>query len=150
MAQNPPEGYQRMIPYLLYEDAQGALEFIKNAFGFEEKFRFEGKDGSVGHAEIMYHDNVVMLATAAKDMGHQSPKSLGSRSSLVMVYVDDVDAHFEQAKAAGAKITRELEDQFYGDRTYGAEDPEGHAWYFATHVKDVSPEEMQAAEQSGG
>lgn len=144
MVQNPPEGYQRMIPYLLYEDAPAALDFIKNAFGFEEKFRFQGQDGSIGHAEVGYHDNVVMLATAAKDQGHASPKNAGARSGLVMVYVDDVDAHYEQAKAGGAKITRELEDQFYGDRTYGAEDLEGHAWYFATHVKDVSPEEMQA------
>ena len=145
MVQNPPEGYQRVIPYLLYEDAPAALDFITAAFGFEERFRFGGKEeGTIGHAEVAYGDNVVMLATADKEMHHDSPKNLPARHGLVMVYVDDVDAHHEHAKAAGAKITRELEDQFYGDRTYGAEDPEGHSWYFATHVRDVPPEEMAA------
>ena len=142
MVQNPPEGCQRMIPYLLYEDAPAAIEFLAKAFGFEERMRFGGKDGHIGHAEMGYKDNLFMLATAVRDQQHDSPKNLPARHGLVMCYVDDVDAHYAQAKAAGAKITRELEDQFYGDRTYGAEDLEGHFWYFATHVKDVPPEEM--------
>ncbi len=142
MPQNPPEGYQRVIPYLLYEDAPAAIEFLGKAFGFEERMRFEGKDGAIGHAEVEYKDNVVMLATAAAEAGHDSPKNLSAKHGLVMVYVDDVDAHHDQAKAAGAKIIRELADQFYGDRTYGAEDFEGHSWYFATHTKDVAPEDM--------
>jgi len=126
MVQNPTEGYQRMIPYLLYEDAPAAIAFLDKAFGFKEKFRFAMDDGNVGHAEVEYKDNVVMLATATDAMGHKSPKSLPAKHGFVMVYVDDVDAHYEQAKAAGAKITKELEDQFYGDRTYGADDLEGH------------------------
>ncbi|MHC5010863.1 MAG: VOC family protein [Planctomycetota bacterium] len=146
MAQNPPEGYQRVIPYLLYEDAPAALAFLRDAFGFEEKFRFEGKDNGIGHAEMAYQDNVIMLATVVLDAEHASPKKLRARHSMVMVYVDDVDAHYARAKAAGAKITRKLADQFYGDRTYGAEDPEGHAWYFATHMKDVPPEDLQPPE----
>jgi PhnB protein len=77
--------------------------------------------------------------------GYKNPNELGGRTQTTYIYVDDVDAHYEAAKAGGAHIERELADQFYGDRNYGAHDPEGHAWSFATHVHDPSPEEMQAA-----
>jgi PhnB protein len=77
--------------------------------------------------------------------GYRSPKDLGGTTHCVYVYVDDVDAHFERAKSSGAEIIRDVEDQFYGDRSYGAKDPEGHEWFFATRVRDVSPEEMKAA-----
>jgi PhnB protein len=145
MAQNPPRGFQRVIPYLLYSDAPAALEFLCRAFGFQERDRVSGPEGTILHAEIGYRDNVVMLATAVPDMGHTSPKDLTGLHTLVVCYVDDVDAHHDRAKAAGAKILSEPEDQFYGDRTYRALDPEGHAWHFHTHVREVPPEELNSA-----
>ena len=143
MAKNPPEGKQRVIPYLLYTDATAALEFLCKAFGFEERMRMPGPDGKIMHAEVGYQGNSVMLATAVKDMGHASPRDLPARHGLIVCYVDDVDSHHARAKAAGARILAEPEDQFYGDRTYRAADPEGHEWSFHTHVRDVAPENMK-------
>ena len=143
MPQNPPEGYPRVMPYLYYEDAAGALDFLTSAFGFTEKFRMSGPDGAIAHAEIELDGGVVMLGSPGKD--YKNPKKLGGKTQSIYAYVDDVDAHFKHAKSAGATIVRDPEDQFYGDRSYGAEDPEGHEWYFATRVRDVSPEEMEKA-----
>ena len=143
MVKNPPEGTQRVVPYLMYADAAAAIEFIGKAFGFEERMRMPAPDGSIMHAELGYQNNVVMLATVVPEMGYGSPKDLPARHGSVLCYVDDVDTHYAQAKAAGATITAELEDKFYGDRMYGATDPEGHQWFFATHVKDVAPEDMK-------
>ncbi len=100
-------------------------------------------DGKLGHAEVSYQGNVLMLATAVEENGHASPRDLPARHALIVCYVDDVDAHYARAKAAGAKILAEPEDQFYGDRIYRAEDPEGHQWSFHTHVRDVAPEDMK-------
>ena len=144
MVKNPPEGCQRVIPYLLYSDAAAAIDFVCKAFGFEERFRLPGQGGSIMHAEVGLADNILMLATAPKEMGCASPKDLPARHSLVVCYVDDVDAHFRRAKKAGANVLKEPEDQFYGDRTYRVRDPEGHEWYFHQHVRDVPPEEMGA------
>jgi PhnB protein len=137
---------QRVIPYLFYADAAAAIEFLTKAFGFEERVRMPGPDGRIMHAEVGYQDNVVMLATAAEEVGTASPRELPGRNAMVLCYVDDVDAHYARAKAAGAKVPAEPEDQFYGDRTYRAEDPEGHQWYFHTHVRDVDPEDMKPKE----
>ncbi len=142
MPQNPPEGCQRLIPYLTYADAPAAIEFLCKAFGFAEKMRFPMPDGKIGHAELSLDDNVVFLASVYEELGFQSPRDLGAVTSQTMVYVDDVDAHHARAASAGATISARLEDQFYGDRTYRAIDPEGHRWIFATHVRDVPPEEM--------
>jgi len=143
MAQNPPEGYPRVTPYLLYHDCDAAIEFLTTAFGFTEKVRMSGEDGKTSHAELELEGGIVMLGNPGGD--YKNPNELGGRTQTTYIYVDDVDAHYERAKSAGAHIERELEDQFYGDRTYGLHDPEGHSWSFATHVRDVSPEEMQAA-----
>lgn len=143
MAQNPPEGYTSVIPYLLYEDSDAALEFLVDTFGFSELLRMTNSEGRTSHAEVKMGDGVVMFGTPGGD--YKNPAKLGGRTQSVYVYVDDVDAHFDGVKKAGANIVRELEDQFYGDRSYGVQDPEGHEWYFATHVRDVSPEEMQTA-----
>jgi PhnB protein len=142
MPQNPPAGYQRVIPYINYADAPAALEFLCKAFGFEEKFRLPMPDGRLGHAEVGYQGNVVMLASVYDEMGLASPRDLPARHSAILCYVDDVDAHHEQARAAGAKIVAKLEDKFYGDRSYTAEDLEGHHWHFSTHIRDVAPEDM--------
>ena len=141
MAQNPPPGYQRVTPYLLYEDARAALDWLTNAFGFRERMRFE-EGGRVTHAELEYEEGSIMLGEPGGDF--KSPKHSSPSPVLIHVYVDDVDKHHEIAKAAGAEIMRPPADQEYGDRTYAAEDPEGHQWYFATRVKDVQPEEWGA------
>ena len=146
MVKNPPEGCQRVIPYLSYDDASAALAFLTSAFGFEERMRMPGPDGAIMHAEVGYQDNIVMLASVYEEMGAKSPKTLGARHTTVLCYVDDVDAHFARAKAAGATIVSEPEDKFYGDRMYAADDPGGHRWYFATHTKDVAPEDMHPPE----
>jgi PhnB protein len=99
-----------------------------------------GPDGRAMHAEVGLGEGVVMMGNPGPD--YRNPKKLGGATQLVYVYVADVDSHFEKANAAGAHILRELADQFYGDRTYGAEDPEGHQWSFAQHVRDISPEDM--------
>ncbi len=143
MVQNPPAGCQRIIPYIMYKDAQAALEFLCKAFGFEERFRMPGPDGQVMHAEVGYQDNVVMLATAVEEMGFTNPNELPARHGIIVCYVDDVDAHHARAKEAGADIASPPEDQFYGDRTYRATDPEGHHWFFHTHVREVAPEDMK-------
>jgi uncharacterized glyoxalase superfamily protein PhnB len=140
MVQNPPEGFPRIAPYLLYEDVDAAVEFLVTAFGFTREVRLAGPDGKAMHAEVRLGDGVVMMGRPGED--YRNPKHLGGVTQLVYVYVDDVDRHCETATAAGAKIILELADQFYGDRTYGAEDPEGHQWSFGQHVRDVAPEDM--------
>ena len=141
MPANPPENMPRITPYLFYEDVAKALGWLAQAFGFRERLRMPGPDGSIGHAEVELADGVIMLGCPGPD--YRSPKRLGAVTQNIHVYVDDVDKHFERAKRAGARILQEPTDQFYGDRRYGAVDPEGHEWYFATHVRDVAPEDMK-------
>ena len=150
MPQNPPEGTPHVMPYLHYEDATAALAFLTSAFGFRERFRLDGPDGRVAHAEVETGDKgVVMLGEPGNE--YRNPKHLGAKAtSSVYVFVDDVDDHCARAKAAGATVLREPEDQFYGDRNYGAADPEGHEWYFSTHVRDVSMNELGAAMATAG
>ena len=145
MAQSPPEGYQHVIPYLAYDDAPAAVEFICNAFGFTERMRMPGPEGILMHAEVGYGDSVLMLSSAMPEMGIASPKGAASVHGNVTVYVDDIDAHCERARAADAAIVEEPQDMFWGDRMYRAADPEGHHWSFMQHVRDVSEEEMAAA-----
>ncbi len=133
---------QTITPYLLYEDVASALDWLRDAFGFEEVLRFKGESGEVNHAEMRIGGDSLYLGDPGGD--YRSPKQLGQRSSLVHVYVDDVDAHFERAKAAGAEIEREPTDQPYGDRRYDAYDLEGQLWSFATRGKEVPPEEWGA------
>lgn len=145
MVQNPPEGNQRIIPYLNYADAPAAVEFLSTAFGFAVGMTMEMGEGVLGHAELHLDDNVLMLSSVFEEMGQASPQDLSGHHGQVMVYVDDVDAHHARAAAAGATILEEPTDQFYGDRSYRAVDPEGHHWVFSQHIRDVSPEEMEAA-----
>ncbi len=143
MLENPLGGPQRISPYLAYADAPAAIEFLCKAFGFEESFRLPMPDGRIGHATLLYQENSIMLASVYEEMGQASPRDLPASHCQMHVYVDDVDAHYARAQAAGATIIAEPEDQFYGDRVYRALDPEGHRWIFATHVRDVAPEDMQ-------
>jgi len=136
-------GPQKIVPMLAYRDAPAAIDFLCRAFGFEEKFRLKMPDGRVGHAELTFAGNTVMLATAYPEFGLQSPSDLPAVHAQIMCSVDDVDAHHERARAAGATIAAAPEDQFHGSRMYRAVDPEGHRWIFSMHQKDVSAEEMQ-------
>lgn len=145
MPKNPPEGTQRIVPYLAYADANQAVEFLTRVFGFVERMRLTLPDGGVAHAELAYGDAVVWLANGVQGFG--SPRDLPHRHALICCYVDDVEAHYAHAKQAGAEIIEELQDKFYGDRTYAASDSEGNHWHFAQHVRDVPVEEIQAAIQ---
>ena len=151
---NPiPEGYHSVTPYLVVDGGARALEFYKQAFGATELFRMEGPDGKIGHAEIKIGDSHVMLGDESPEMGARGPQSFGGSPVSLMLYVEDVDATVNRAVEAGAKLTRPVADQFYGDRTGGLTDPFGHTWYVATHVEDVPPEELKrraAAAHGGG
>jgi uncharacterized glyoxalase superfamily protein PhnB len=120
---------QRIVPYLLYADAPAALAFLCRAFGFTEKFRYPMPDGRIGHAELGYADNVIMMASAWEGFG-ASPLELPTVHGQTYCFVDDVDAHFATALAGGATIVTEPEDA-HGTRMYRAMDPEGHRWVFA-------------------
>ncbi len=137
-----PEGYHTATPYLIIKGAAAALEFYKKAFGAIELCRMPNPDGRVGHAEIKIGDSIIMLADEHAEIGAHSPDAYGGTPVTLMLYVEDVDAVFNRAVAAGAKIERPVANQFYGDRTGGIIDPFGHKWYLATHVEDVSAEEM--------
>jgi len=138
-----PEGYEGPTPYLIVEGAAAALDFYKKAFGAKEMMRMAGPDGKIGHADVMIGGGHVMLADASPEMGHRGPEAFGGSPVSLCVYVEDVDKVVERAVAAGAKLTRPVADQFYGDRTGGLTDPFGHIWYFMTHVEDVPPDEME-------
>jgi PhnB protein len=147
-----PDGYPRVIPYLSVDGADAAIDFYTKVFGAKERVRMPGPGGKIGHAELEIGDSVVMLADSFPDMGAPTPKQLGGTPVTVMVYVEDVDATFERALAAGATAERKVEDQFYGDRAGQFADPFGHKWFVATHVEDVPPDEMakRAAAAMGG
>jgi PhnB protein len=148
MPANPPENTPRITPYLLYEDVNGAIDWLTSAFGFAERMRIPGPSGKAAHAEMQLADGLIMMGCPGPQ--YKNPKKVGHATQNLYVYVDDVDAHFERARKAGAKILEEPKEQFYGDRRYGAEDPEGHCWYFAQHVRDVTPQDMKAAAQQQG
>ena len=123
---------QRIIPMLVYADAPAAITFLCNAFGFEESLRFDMPDGRIGHAELVYAGNTVMLSSEYPEMELSSPQHLKVRHCQVYCDVDDVDAHFLYAKNAGATILAEPEDQPHGSRIYRALDIEGHRWLFSS------------------
>src|SRR5262249_36235171 len=124
------------------DDAAAAIEFYKEAFGAIELMRMPGPDGKLGHAEIKIGNSPVMLADEAPAMGARSAKTIGGSPISIMVYVDDCDATFNRAIAAGASEVRPLADQFYGDRSGTLTDPYGLTWTVATHKEDLAPEEM--------
>ncbi|MGH8242173.1 MAG: VOC family protein [Steroidobacteraceae bacterium] len=137
-----PVGYHSVTPYLVMRDAARAIDFYKRALGAKELFRFDAPGGKIGHAEIKVGDSVIMLADEMPDMGYRGPQSLGGSAVSLMVYVEDVDSQFKRATDAGAKVKQDVKDQFYGDRSGTFEDPFGHVWTIATHVEDVSEDEL--------
>ncbi len=138
-----PDGYSAATPYLCVKGAAAAIEFYKKAFGATESMRLGMPGGKIGHAEIKIGKAPIMLADEFPEMSVVSPQTLGGSPVTIHLYVEDVDAIAGQAVAAGAKVLRPVEDQFYGDRAGKLEDPFGHVWWIATHKEDVSPEEMQ-------
>ena len=138
-----PAGYHSVTPYLAIQGAAEALEFYKKAFGAKEIMRMPGPGGSIGHAEIRIGDSRIMLADEYAAMDFLSPKQRGGTTVTIHLYMKDVDAAVARASAAGAKVTRPVQDQFYGDRTGSLEDPFGHVWHIATHKEDVSTAELK-------
>ena len=138
-----PEGYSSVTPYLIVADAAKAIDFYARAFGARELMRFGDPDGKIMHAELQIGDSRIMLADEAPQMGYRGPLALGGSATSIMLYVPDVDRVFNRAIESGAKTQQALKDQFYGDRSGTVIDPFGHVWTIATHVEDVSPEEMQ-------
>lgn len=138
-----PDGYHSITPYLIIRGAKRAMEFYTKAFGAKETFKMLDDKGEIGHAEMRIGDSMFMLAEEKPGFPHKSPATLGGSPISILLYVEDVDSVFRQAVNAGGEIERPLADQFYGDRTGGIKDPFGFSWYIATHVEDVSPEEME-------
>ncbi len=132
---NPiPVGYRTVTPYLTVADADQLMRFVKAAFGAQEMFAHRAPDGSIQHAEAKIGDSIVMMGRVRGDMKPMP--------GMIYLYVPDVDSLYRAALAAGGKSVREPADQFYGDRTAGVEDPCGNQWYIATHIEDVSPDEL--------
>jgi PhnB protein len=143
MAKPIPDGYHSLQPYLYFKNAADAIAFYAKAFGATERMRMPDKKGRIMHAEINLGDSCIMMADENADMGAYSPEHYGGAPMSLVLYVEDCDAVYKKALAAGAKSLREPADQFYGDRTAGVADPFGFHWYIGTHIKDVSMEEMQ-------
>ena len=140
-----PEGWPRIASAIYYEDARAAIDWLCRAFGFETRLKIEGDDGAIHHSELVYgppgSEGVVMVAAANRREAGKSPRALGgANTQSMMMYVDDVDAHCQRARAEGAKIlvapeVHDYGDAWWADRTYEAEDCEGHRWWFSQRVK---------------
>jgi len=140
-----PKDYNSVTPYLIVKGAAQAIDYYKNVFGATELFRLNGPDGKVGHAELKIGNSHVMLADENPSLGqgYTSASTIGASPVSLYVYLPDVDRVVERAKAEGAKILKPVETQFYGDRNGFFQDPFGHLWGVATHVEDVSPQDME-------
>jgi PhnB protein len=136
-----PEGYHTITPYLTCKSSAEAIDFYKSVFGAKEIMRMAGPDGKIGHAEIQIGDSKVMLADEFPGMS-AAPKPGTMNSSALFLYLENVDATFNRAVSAGAKVDMPLANQFWGDRYGKLTDPFGHQWALAQHVEDVSPDEM--------
>jgi uncharacterized glyoxalase superfamily protein PhnB len=142
MPQNPPANMPRIAANIYYDDPAAALEWLAKSFGFETRMSIPAEGGGVMHAEMTVADSMIMMSPTADNDAWQSPGSIGGATTMSLyIYIDDVDAHCAQARSAGAEIVSELEDMFWGDRTYVVRDLEGHRWTFAQAVKDP-PENM--------
>ena len=143
--EHPP---QNMYPVLRYRDALAAIEFLCEAFGFERNAVYEGSDGTIDHAQLIYNGGMIMLSTERADDDRGWGSHVGH--GWTYVAVDHPDAHHERAVAAGAEIIRELEDQDYGSRDYSARDPEGNIWSFGTYHPATSPAESDSPGVASG
>lgn len=142
MSKNSPDGYHTVTPALTVRNGAEAIEFYRRAFGAQELMRMHGPDGKIMHAEIQVGDSRIMLGDEMPDMGCVSPVTRGGATSSLYLYVPDVDAAFQRAVSAWAKVLMPVTDMFWGDRFGQLEDPSGHRWGLATHVEDPAPEEI--------
>jgi uncharacterized glyoxalase superfamily protein PhnB len=140
-----PEGMHSITPHLVCNGAAEAIEFYKKAFGAEELGRMPMPDGKLGHAMLRIGDSMIMLADEFPDCNSVGPKTLKGSPVTIHLYVENADAQFDRAIGAGAKVKMQIADMFWGDRYGVLEDPFGHHWSIAHHMRDVSPEEMKAA-----
>lgn len=140
-----PKDYNTVTPYLVIKGAAQAIEYYKKVFGATETVRMNGPGGTVAHAELKIGNSHIMVADENPSMGqgHTSAAAIGASPVSLYIYLPDVDRVVKQAAAEGAKILKPVEDQFYGDRSGFIQDPFGHLWGIATHVEDVSPQEMK-------
>lgn len=143
-----PEGHRTVTPYLAVKNGVKALEFYKKAFHATETYRVLMPDGRLGHAEMRLGDSIIMLSDEFPEYGSTAPGTIGGSPVNIHLYVEDVDAVFKTAVAAGAKERQPVMDQFYGDRSGQLEDPFGHLWWVATHKEDVPPAEVQKRAQA--
>lgn len=135
----PPPGWPRLSVAVFYDDPRAALDWLAKAFGFETRVCVTGPDGSVVHSEMEVGEGVIMVAGPSGDSGGRSPRSLaGANTQSTMIFVDGIDAHYARARAAGATIAIELASKDYGDRGYGARDPEGHLWWFTERIDQAA------------
>jgi PhnB protein len=137
-----PDGYRTVTPYLVIRDAAKAIEFYKKAFGATELMSMPMPDGKIAHAEIKIGDSMIMISDENLAWGTKSPQTLNGSPVGIFLYVPDVDATFKQAIASGATETMAVADQFWGDRYGKVRDPFGHQWNIATHVEDLTPDEI--------
>jgi PhnB protein len=142
MAKPIPDGYHTVTPYLAVQGAADAIDWYKEALGATERSRMDMPDGSIAHAEIQIGDSIVMVSDPFPQSTVKSPKELGGTSASIVLYVEDVDSVVKRAVDAGATVTMEVADQFWGDRFGTVSDPFGHTWSVATHVEDLTPEEI--------
>jgi PhnB protein len=147
-----PDDYPRVTPYLCVDGAAAAIDFLVEVFDATERMRVPMPDGQIGHAEVAIGDGLIMLSDEYPEMGVIGPKAVGGTAVTVMVYVEDADATFDKAIAAGATAERPVETLFYGDRSGQFLDPFGHRWNVTTNVEDVPPDELarRSAEMFGG
>ena len=138
-----PKGYNTVTPYLIIKGAAKAIDFYKSVFGATVVLRMDGPDGRVGHAELQIGDSRIMLADENPQMGAVSATTIGNSPVSLYVYLPDVDRVVEKAQSEGAKIVKPVQDQFYGDRSGFLQDPFGHFWGVATHIEEVSPQELK-------
>jgi len=143
-----PEGYHTITPNLVIAGAEKAIDFYKKGFGATEIARMPGPNGGIMHAELRIGDSVFMLGEEMPEMGAKGPKALGGSPVSLYVYVENVDAAWDRAIKAGATSVMPLADMFWGDRTGWLEDPFGHKWALAQHVKDLTPEEIQKGQEA--
>lgn len=145
---NIPQGYHSITPSLTARDAKAAIDFYIRGFGAEVLFKLDGPEGKIAHAELQIGNSRIMISDEYPDYGSLAPEI--GKGGTFMLYVEDVDAAFAQAVGAGAAAVQEPTDMFWGDRAGRINDPVGYRWTLASHVKDVSQEEMEAAMKEWG
>jgi uncharacterized glyoxalase superfamily protein PhnB len=137
MHTKPAETHQTIFPGMRYVDAPAAIDWLEKAFGFRRQAVYAGPDGSIGHAQLIYNNAMIMLGSYRDDMyRYKMPREAGGVTQAAYLYVKDIESHFARAKAAGAEIVCALKDTDYGSREYSARDPEGHLWHFGTYLPD--------------